>query len=148
MTKPPTFDEAEKRGLLAAHDKGIHTFSNGTDWECWASGNCYNDCRYLDPDTAGALCAWEAAAMMKMVTPELSALFGIERITIPTSDGIGIPALSDCRFFAPKHDDNGDEIPIPPDPDPNQLVLFADPTEDAALFNPPVLVPEFAGVDE
>lgn len=134
MSRPPTMDEAEKRGLIADEGKGIHTFSNGTEWDGWASGNCLNDCRYFDPDAAGALCAWECAAFLKMVTPELSELFGIKREWKKASDGIDYPVTTDCRFFRPKHDDDGKEVPIPPDPDPLQLCLLADPTEDAALI--------------
>ncbi len=41
MSKPPTMVEAAARGLCAqpftksARAGGVHTFSNGTDWECW-----------------------------------------------------------------------------------------------------------------
>lgn len=135
MTRPPTLDQARKRGLLAAEKHGIHTFSNGTAWDCWASGNCL-DCWYWDPDQAGALCAFEAAAFLGIVSPELAQLFGWIRNAENAQDGerFGWDAPDECRFFRSRTDDNGDDNPPPPDPDPLQLVLLADPTEDVALL--------------
>ena len=57
MSRPLTCAEAEARGL--AVEEGIHTFSNGTDWDCWASHNCH-ECRFFNEDVAGKDCAFEA----------------------------------------------------------------------------------------
>ena len=139
MTKPPTMAEAHARGLVAqpftkgARQGGIHTFSNGTEWDLWAEPNCFS-CRYWDKDTAGALCAFEAAAFLDMVTPELASLFGWIQRETKYGPQSGWDAPESCRFFADREDSDGNDIPPAPEPDPRQFVLFGDPTEDAAIF--------------
>lgn len=135
-----TLEEAETRGLLTDAKHGIHTFSNGTAWDCWASGNCF-DCWHWDPDEAGA-CAFEAAAFLGMVTPDLAQMFGwvqnpeyadyVGKSDPPGSHRHGWHAPDQCAFFRRRTNDDEGENPPPPEPDPCQLVLLADPTEDAA----------------
>lgn len=128
--KPPTMVQATERGLVV--DNGIHTFSNGTEWECWADGNCF-DCKWYDAERAGD-CAFEGYALLGMVSPALALLFGwTESKDYP---GSYHPPES-CRFFVDKDSDEG-RRPTPPDPDPLQLVLIADPTEVIANLNPVV----------
>lgn len=128
----PTLNEAEAQGLYAADGKGIHTFSNGTSWHCWADANCY-ECKRYSKYVAGEFCAFEGAALLRGVSPALAEMFGwIQRETKygPLS---GWDAPARCRFLLPRNGDD-DDSPPPPPPDPNQLVLIADPTEDAAIF--------------
>src|SRR5688572_10183909 len=73
--QPMTLTEAERRGLTTAMDRGIHTFSNGTEYEGWADGNCW-ECWYWDEDALGAKCALEGASMLHIASPELARLFG------------------------------------------------------------------------
>jgi hypothetical protein len=137
MTKPPTLIDAEERGLLADDEKGIHTFSNGTEHELWADVNCW-ECRFYSEDQAGEHCAFEGAALLGSVSPELARLFGwIESAEYPGE----FDAPESCAFFRERQDDDGNDIPVPPDPDPRQLVLIADPREDAAMVRQPVQVP-------
>lgn len=141
MPNPLTFNQAAERGLLVK-EKGVHTFSNGTAWDCWADSNCY-ECWHWDPDTAGAKCAFESAAFLDMVTPDLARLFGwiqnpeyadyVGEYDPPGSHRHGWDAPDTCAFFRAKSDDDGKDNPPPPEPDPCQLVLIADPTEDLAL---------------
>lgn len=136
---PPTLEQAQKRGLLVDEKRGIHTFSNGTDWECWASGNCY-ECWHWDEDCAGGRCGFEGAAVIGLVSPELARMFGwiqkpeyadyVGKSDPPDSHRHGWDKPDQCAFFRSKTDDNGDDNPPPPEPDPLQLVLLADPTED------------------
>lgn len=146
MTKPPTMLQAEERGLVGkpftvhARAQGIHTFSNGSEWDGWASGNCF-ECWYYDVECAGALCAFEAASFLHMVTPDLARLFGWTQRTEEYGPASGWEPPQTCPFFRARADDDGDDNPPPPPPDPAQLVLIADPTEDAALItDAPVLV--------
>lgn len=136
MTRPPTMQEAQERGLVVDEKHGIHTFSNGTEWEGWAEGMCLS-CWYWDPDCAGGSCAFEGAALLHGVSPELARLFGFEQKNAEYGprDGWRI-AEQDCRFFKqrPEKGDDGETPPPPPDPDPRQIVLFADPSEDAAML--------------
>ena len=133
MTKPPNMDDAVSRHMLAEYGEGIHTFSNGTDWECWADGNCYQ-CAYWDADTMGAACAFEGAAFLDLVAPELAQLFGWIQRETKYGPRSGWDAPDSCRFFRNRTNDDGTDYIPPPEPDPRQLVLFADPTEDAALI--------------
>lgn len=122
MAKPPTMVEATERGLVAEDGKGVHTFSNGTGWECWASGNCYR-CKWYDAERVGD-CAFEGYAFLDMVSPAMALLFGWTRDE-KFPECFNEP--DSCRFFSDK-DDDGNRDPQP-DPDPLQLVLIADPTE-------------------
>lgn len=147
MKRPINLDEAEGRRLLVDDDHGIHTFSNGTDWECWASGNCLK-CWYWPPDgPAGEFCAFEAASLLHSVSPELARLFGWAQMEkYATYDAPRDPKGShrhgwikpdECPCFLerPEKGEGGDDDPPPPPrPDPTQLVLIADPTEDASIF--------------
>lgn len=142
MTRPPSLSQAMERGLIDGKETGFHCFSNGTEYEGWAANNCH-ECAYWPPEgPAGEYCALEAAMLMDWVTPELAQLFDFKEIAIPTKDGIGFPTKSDCRFFKPKEDrEDGEWTEPPPPPDPDQFVLLADPTEDAAIIqNAPVPV--------
>jgi hypothetical protein len=139
--RPPTLAEAAMRGLLADDSMGIHTFSNGTEYEGWADGNCWS-CWFWDEDEAGARCAFEAAAFLDQVSPALAALYGwTERSWAwrwlgKEKGQIKVPSYtppSQCPFFRNRTDSDGDDNAPPPDPDPLQLVLIADPTEDAAM---------------
>lgn len=154
MTRPPTLEEAEERGLLTAvKGTDVHTFSNGSEWDDWSSSNCHR-CKFFDPDKAGALCAFEAAAFLHLVTPELASLFGWTQdaqYDKPDDHRDGWDAPDSCRFFASRDERNDDErndddeTPPPVPSDPAQLNLLADPTEDAALFaSAPVRDLEFA----
>ncbi len=142
MAKPITLNEADER-LLTTVDKSvaIHTFSNGSERDGWASGNCHA-CKFYDPDVMGAKCAFEGASFLGMVTPELAELFGWEqdpKWDEPTDHRHGWNYPKACPFFRDRKDDSDNEGPRAPDPDPNQLVLLADPTEDAArILNAPI----------
>jgi len=127
MTKPPTMPEAEARGLLAKYKEGVYTFSNGDEWYSWADSNCY-ECAHYAKDHAGLFCAFEGAAFLSMVSPELARMFGwIESTDYPGD----FDAPQECAFLKRK-DDRDDDRPSTPAPDPTQLVLIADPTEDIA----------------
>lgn len=142
MTRPPTLAEASARALLADAGQGIHTFSNGTEWECWADPNCLT-CWHWNPECAGEGCAFEGAALLDMVSPDLARLFGwiqdpeyadyVGPSDPPGSHRHGWDAPQACPFFRDRTNDDGGDNPPPPDPDPQQLVLLADPTEDLAL---------------
>jgi hypothetical protein len=125
----PTLVDAQKRGLLAAEGDAVHTFSNHTSWECWASGNCF-ECRRWDHEEAGKYCAFEYAAFMNMVSPALAEMFGW--VNDPKYGPKSYTEPNQCRFFLRRDGDDND--PPPPPPDPNQLVLIADPTEDSAML--------------
>jgi len=132
MTKPITIEDAEERGLLAFKPaKGIATFSNSDHWDSWASVNCFV-CRFYDPNKAGALCAFEGAALIGLVSPDLARMFGwIENEKYPGE----FDEPQECAFLK-RRDDHDDDHPRPPAPDldPLQLVLIADPTEDASVI--------------
>lgn len=147
--RPITLHDAEVRGLLRADGAGIYTFSNGTEWEIWAEGNCF-ECMYWDYDgPAGKYCAFEAASMLHIATPELAEMFGwlqnpkYANYRAPHDKGercCGWASPDQCACFKQRErDDDGNDLPPPPPPDPLQLVLIADPTEDAAaLIDAPV----------
>lgn len=126
--RPPTLEEAAGRGLLAEHGKGVHTFSNGSEWDSWASPNCHA-CKYWNKDVAGDDCAFEAAAFLQIASPELARMFG----WLEEAD-YGWRAPQQCSYFAAKSDGDDDDRPAPPPVDPTQLVLIADPSEDASLI--------------
>lgn len=134
MPNPITLPEARKRGLLTDEKHGIHTFSNGTSWHMWADGNCY-ECRHYDPDQAGALCAFEAAAFLHIASPDLARMFGWAQHTEQYGPLSGWRAPEQCACFRRRTNDDGEDNPPAPDPDPCQLVLIADPTEDATVFH-------------
>ena len=141
MKKPITLEEARERHLLTERKQGIHTFSNGTDWEGWSEGNCLS-CRFWDIDCLGELCAFEGASMLGIASPELAEMFGwiqLEKYRDyePPLRRHGWDRPDQCPFFHERYDDNGEEFPIPPDPDPMQLVLIADPSEDIAGITAP-----------
>lgn len=133
MKKPIVLDEARRQKLLAEDGKGVNTFSNGTSYEGWADGNCW-ECWFWDIDVGGELCAFEAALMIGIVSPALALLFGWKQDE-KYPDWWRPPRQ--CPFFQQRPDkgDDGDYPQPPPDPDPSQLVLIADPTEDLALAN-------------
>ena len=146
MTRPPTYGNAVERGLLATDERtDIHTFSNGSHWEGWASGNCLT-CRWYELDGgAGEYCAFEAAAMLHQVSPALALLFGWEqnpkyadyqgeRDAVPGRHGWNPP--ESCRFHRERNDDEDGGRSLSPEPDPLQLVLIADPTEVIAGLTP------------
>jgi hypothetical protein len=125
MRKPPTVAEASEQGLLA-DGAGITTFSNGSEWESWAAHNC-ETCRHYGRESSGA-CAFESAAFFGAVSPALAVLFGwTEHPKYPGS----YQAPETCAFH--REDDDDDRPPAEPT-DPRQLVLLADPTEDAAII--------------
>lgn len=153
MSTPPTIDDAMNRGLVHLVDgqfpvkaTGIHTFSNGTEWECWAEPNCLS-CRFYELDgNAGEFCAFEGLATLGAVTPELARLFGwVQKSEYADYRGPhdtaehrhGWHAPDACPFFRNRTDDDdgGRSQSVPPDP--AQLVLIADPTEDIALATLP-----------
>ena len=123
MTRPPTIYDVE----LAKDGENVHTFSNGTQLEYWAGGNCWS-CRFYDLDgAAGALCAFEGAALMGAVTPDLARLFGWVQRTTEHGPRFGWDAPETCRFWRDKTDDNGETVdPTQPDICPETLSLFAD----------------------
>lgn len=123
MKRPPTLDQAEERGQLADAKHGIYTFSNGTEWDFWAEPNCYA-CRWWDPDCAGAKCAFEGAALLSMVTPELAHLFGWiqdPQWDKPDDHRSGWDSPERCAFWHDKDDDTPEPEPI----DPTQLTFLA-----------------------
>lgn len=134
MRKPITLVEARRQQLLAKHHTlGVYTFSNGDEWRSWADQNCY-ECAHYDPDVAG-LCAFEPAAFMHIVTPDLARLFGWlqdAQYDEPDDHRHGWKAPQTCPFLKRRNDD---DRPPAPDPDPLQLVLIADPREDAGMFH-------------
>jgi hypothetical protein len=139
VKKPITIEEAEERHLLTDDKKkAVHTFSNGSEADCWLSNNCY-ECWFYPPEgPAGDLCAFEAAAFIGMVTPELARMFGwIQDMKYdkPDDHRFSWDPPEQCPFFQQRPDkgDDGDTPPPPPDPDPDQIVLIVDPTEDLAL---------------
>lgn len=144
MIPPIGIVEAEERGLLVfLPEKGIHTFSNGDHWDSWASGNCFR-CRFYAPNCAGEDCAFEGAALLGSVSPELARMFGwTESAKYPGS----FREPEQCPFFKERKDSDDTPTPPPPDPDPAQFVLIADPTEDAAGIREapaPIGVPQHA----
>lgn len=140
MAKPINAEEALERGLILLKDgqididaKGIHTFSNGTEWECWAEGNCLS-CKWYELDgAAGEWCAFEYAALVASVTPDMARLFGWVQTTQEYGWRDGWEKPNQCPFFGQRSDDEDGGRSLEPTPDPAQLVLIADPTEDIAL---------------
>jgi hypothetical protein len=135
MTRPPTLPEAIERRLTVLNEQAIHTFSNGTAWDCWADSNCY-ECWHWDAETAGAACAFEAASFLHIASPDLARMFGWVQRTEQYGPQSGWQPPDQCAYFRPKRRDDGEENPPPPDPDPRQLVLIADPTEVIAGLVP------------
>lgn len=139
MSAHLTMAAAGKLGLIAEFEKGIHTFSNGSEWDCWSAHNC-DRCRHLitDPDKPDEACALECSAMLQQVSPDLARWFG-------WTESEGYPGSfdypRDCPHLKRKDDHDGDsETAPPPFTDPAQLVLIADPTEDAAIIqNAPIV---------
>lgn len=118
MRKPPTLAEV----TLAKDGENVHTFSNGSEWDSWASRNCYRCKFFNEHGSAGALCAFEAAAFIHAVTPELAELFGWQRDEYGDYD-----APKQCAFFQRRSDDNdNDREDEPPPVCPETLSLFAD----------------------
>ena len=70
--RPLPIAAAERRGLIVEAAFGIRTFSNGSEHERWADGNCWS-CRYYDEADA---CAFADAALLGLVSPALAVLFG------------------------------------------------------------------------
>lgn len=133
--KPPTMEQCESRGLVAEEGCGVHTFSNGTEWECWADSNCFQ-CKWWSIEKVTD-CAWDVYAQIDLVSPAMALLFGWTQDPEyanhkSKSDKVagrhGWEPPQSCRFFVDKDSDEG-KRPTPPDPDPLQLVLIADPTE-------------------
>lgn len=147
MSRPPTMEQASARGLVAKDTDGIHTFSNGTDWECWASGNCFA-CKHYDWDSVGP-CAFEGYSQLGMVSPAMALLFGWTQnpkyadYQAPHDAVVGRHGWDSpdaCRFFQRKDERDGDRY-VPSTPtDPAQLVLIADPTEVIHGIQPEVRV--------
>ena len=132
---PPTMDEARKRGLLITNGKAAHTFSHGTEWDLWADRNCYA-CAHYNESKMGA-CALEGAALLHLASPALLELFGWTR-DAQYPESFDYPEV--CGFFRQRDTDEGTQSP-PPFVDPSQMVLLADPTEDAAyITNAPIEV--------
>ena len=113
--RPPIMD-----AVTLASGEGVYTFSNGTEWECWASRNCYA-CKWYDPDQAGKSCAFEGAALASKVTPELASLFGWTQAFTTFGPLEGWQAPADCPFRKSPDDDS----PDPPIVDPTQLTFVA-----------------------
>lgn len=124
MKAPLTLAAATERGLIVNEKSGILTFSNGDAWDSWSAGNCHV-CHWFDPDNAGALCAFEAAAFLSGVSPDLARLFGWERRPhFETGDPRhGWKAPAECAFLRRKDDDRDDDAPPAAPVDPNQLVM-------------------------
>lgn len=124
--KPPNMADAIKRGLVTEPGEGIHTFSNGSHWEGWASGNCL-ECKYYELDgEAGEFCAFESAAMLGIVSPALALLFGWKQTTTEYGPRFAWDEPPQCRFFASNDSDDGDHKPRPKPICPSTLSLFAD----------------------
>lgn len=128
--QPPTLAQAAYQGLLTDEKQGILTFSNGSHWEGWASHNCL-ECRWWDVDEGGKFCAFEAAAFLGIVSPELARLFGWVRDDHEAAIDAAFRGVPDdprqwweepalCPFL--KHRD--DDSPDPPFIDPNQLTFL------------------------
>lgn len=145
MRRPLTLDDARARGLLTLDRLGIHTFSSGTQWEGWADSNCFECWFYQHEGDAGEFCAFEAASMLSVCSPELAEMFGWlqnPKFHRHNDRRRGWEAPERCALFhqRPEPGEDGEDIPLPPLPDPRQLVLLADPTEDLAVF--PEALPE------
>lgn len=140
MSAPPTVKQGYARKLIA--EPGIHTFPNGSSWEDWADANCYR-CRHWNDDGVGR-CAFEYAAFVGQASPALAQLFGWTQD--PKWDRaddhtIGWSAPDSCAFFLNRDERGGDRPRRTKPQNPRQLVLIADPTEDAAILtNAPVPV--------
>lgn len=149
MSRPPTMAEALDRKLIALNDKGvigdgIHTFSNGTEWELWADGNCLT-CRFYELEgNAGEFCAFEGAAPLDGISPDLARLFGW-LYSAENEAKYGIKSAFDspetCRFHRDRTDDQDGGRSQDAPHDPAQLVLIADPTDDIALPRLPIPEP-------
>ncbi|HEX6924259.1 MAG TPA: hypothetical protein VF167_02460 [Longimicrobiaceae bacterium] len=136
--KPPTLAEATERNLLTQTDHaGIHTFSNGSEWDIWADRNCHR-CRFWTADVYHEDdCALPDAGFLGMVTPELARVFGWGRdpdVAAKYGERSAWSYPDDCPWRQLRDDRDDGTDPPPPEPDPHQLVLLADPTEDAALI--------------
>jgi len=127
MKKPPAMVDV----VLAKECEGVHTFSNGTDWDLWAEQNCFT-CRWYDLEgVVGEFCAFEGAALLHMVTPELAALFGWQQTTPEYGLRFAWKAPRTCAFWTDKTDDNGEMVdPRVPSICTETLPLF----DDAALL--------------
>ena len=129
MRKPIDLDDAYEMDLVTEPRKGVHTFSNGSEWDSWSTNNC-SRCKFYDRDMMGAQCAFEGAAFMHIASPDLVRMFGwTEDAEFPGH----FNRPETCSFFKDKDDRDEDRPPAPP-VDPRQLVLIADPTEDAAII--------------
>jgi len=130
--------------MMAANETdAIHTFSNGTEGYGWMDANCHLCALYLDEGPAGEYCTFEEAMILNLVTPQMAAHFG----WTPDPE---FPeywnAPEECPHKKDRPEDGSDWTP-PPEIDPTQLVLLADPTEDAAgLVEVASPEPSFAGV--
>jgi len=131
--------------LAKSPSEGLHTFSNATEGLGWMEHNCFRCWHYEHEEPAGELCTFEMAAMVSLVSAPMMRHFGwVEDAEYP--DCYEPPDT--CAQLSPRperNDDDNDgpapERPTPPDP--RQLVLIADPTEDAAQI---VHAPEPVGV--
>ena len=147
MKRPLTMADVESKypALLAGKDEAIHTFSNGTDGYGWMECNCF-DCRFYEHEgNAGEYCAFEAAAMLDMVTPEMARLFGWTQHTTEYGPLSGWRPPQQCAFFHERPENDDDDSAPPPPPDPYQLVLIADPTEILGQITVPRDVPALTG---
>lgn len=141
---PPTLEKATR--MLAKPGEDIHTFCNGSHWEGWASHNCF-ECRWYDWDAAGASCAFEGAALLGVVSPELAEMFGWVQKATQYGPRDGWEEPEQCAFFREKPDSDEDDRERPTEPDPDQIVLIADPTEDIArVADAPIPAEHFVDV--
>lgn len=134
---PPNYAQALERGLIVKEgEEDVHTFSNGSEGDAWMEPNCYA-CRFYEREgRAGEFCAFEAAAFLHQVSPELATLFGWTRNEKYPEE---FDAPESCRFFRSRDEDNGERPRRSTPTDPAQLVLIADPTEDAATITAPAI---------
>ena len=129
VMRPPSVAD-----IAPADGRGIHTFSNGTEYEYWASANCFR-CRWYDPEEAGD-CAFDSYAILGCVTPECAQQFGWTHE--PKWGALsGWNAPKQCKFFAiPPEDDEEPDHPRHTPLCPATLSLFADQRETRDIETP------------
>lgn len=118
MRQPPAIDD-----VVLPEGRGIHTFSNGSEWDSWASGNCHR-CRWFNAEIAGKDCAFECAAFIHKVSPDLALQFGWTQRTTEYGPLSGWRAPEECAFFRDVDDNSDGESSPPPFVDPSQFTFL------------------------
>lgn len=126
----------------------VRPFSNGSEADCWEARNC-DRCALNGYRRGKEPCELEEAISMGRITGTIPSVIAAEygaEIRVGKYGGFcDLPAQCP-KFIERNDDDDRDDNPEPPQPrpvvhDPRQLVLIADPTEDAARLKPPAHQP-------